>query len=151
VAVLVGTRKGAFVLRSDAKRKKWDIQGPHFLGCIIHHLMLDPRDGKTLIAACRTGHLGPTVYRSSNLGKSWKEAARPPAFAKAPEGEKGRVVDHVFWLTPGHASEPGVWYAGVSPQSLFRTEDGGDTWEPISGFNDHPDLKRWTGGDQDMT
>ncbi len=61
--LLVGTRQGAFILRSNAARRKWETQGPHFLGCIIHHMVLDPRDGKTLLVAARTGHLGPTVYR----------------------------------------------------------------------------------------
>src|SRR5271168_4890854 len=78
IVVLVGTRKGAFLLRSDSSRRKWALEGPHFLGCIIHHMVLDPRDRKTLVVACRTGHLGPTVYRSSDLGKSWLEAERPP-------------------------------------------------------------------------
>jgi len=151
IALLVATRKGAFILRSDKARRTWKPSAPHFFGHIVHHLMLDPRDRRTLIAAARTGHLGPTVFRSADLGKTWKEATRPPAFPKAPEGEKGRVVDHVFWLTPGHASEPSVWYAGTSPQGLFRSEDEGDTWEPVAGFNDHPMYPAWTGGEQDGT
>jgi hypothetical protein len=151
VLVAVGTRKGAFLLRSDSTRKTWKVDGPHFLGCIVHHIVLDPRDGKTLLAAVRTGHLGPTIYRSSDLGKTWKEAAQPPAFAKVPEGQKGRVVDHTFWLTPGHSSQKNVWYAGTSPQGLFRSEDGGATWTGIRGFNDHPDWEKWTGGVQDQT
>jgi photosystem II stability/assembly factor-like uncharacterized protein len=122
-----------------------------FLGHIVHHMLLDPRDRRTLLLAARTGHLGPTVFRSTDMGKHWKEARRPPAFAKAPAGEKGRVVDHTFWLTPGHAGEPGVWYAGTSPQGLFRSEDGGDTWSSVTGFNDHPRYTQWTGGDQDGT
>jgi photosystem II stability/assembly factor-like uncharacterized protein len=149
--VLVGTRKGVFMLRSDASRRKWTLNGPHFLGAIVYHAVLDPRDKKTLLVACRTGHLGPTVYRSTDFGKSWTEAARPPAYAKAPAGKKGRVLDHVFWLTPGHASEKDVWYAGCSPQGLFRSTDGGQTWDGVKGFNDHPDLTNWTGGEQDMT
>jgi hypothetical protein len=84
------------------------------------------------------------VFRSGDLGETWKEASRPPAFPKAPEGQKGRVVDYVFWLAPGHPSEPGVWYGGTSPQALFRSEDAGDTWEPVSGFNDHPMWPEWT-------
>jgi photosystem II stability/assembly factor-like uncharacterized protein len=60
-------------------------------------------------------------------------------------------VNHVFWLTPGHASEPGVWYAGTSPQGLFRSDDHGETWAPVAGFNDHPDQKEWVHGDQDQT
>ncbi len=151
IAVLVGTRKGAFFLRSDAARKKWKIDGPHFLGSIVHHAVLDPRDGRTLLAAARTGHLGPTIQKSTNFGKKWVEATKPPAFPKAADGKKGPVVDHTFWLTPGHASEPGVWYAGTSPQGLFRSEDGGMTWGAVSGFNDHPDRLKWIGGEQDMT
>jgi photosystem II stability/assembly factor-like uncharacterized protein len=138
VALLVATRKGVFVLRSDAARSVWAIEGPHFLGHIAHHAVLDPRDGRTLLVAARTGHLGPTVFRSGDAGASWREASRPPAFRKAREGEEGRVVDHVFWLEPGHASEPGVWWAGTSPEGLFRSEDAGDTWEPVAGLNDHP-------------
>jgi hypothetical protein len=57
----------------------------------------------------------------------------------------------VFWLTPGHASEPNVWYAGTSPKGLFRSEDGGVSWAPVSGFNDHPEQHRWVGSDKDET
>ena len=151
VLVLVATRKGAFLYHGDAARRSWRVDGPHFLGHIINHLVLDPRDGRTLLAAAKTGHLGPTVFRSTDLGRSWKEAARPPAFPKAPEGEEGRVVDHTFWLTPGHASEPNAWYAGTSPHGLFRSEDGGVTWEPLSGLNDNPQYRTWMGGPQDGT
>ncbi len=151
VALLVATKKGGFILSADSKRRSWTIKGPLYLGNIVHHIMLDPRDGKTMLMAAKTGHLGPTVFRSTNQGKTWKEAAKPPAFPKAPEGEKGRVVDHVFWLTPGHPSEPKVWYAGTSPQALFRSEDAGETWEAVAGFNDHPMLMTWTGGDQSGT
>ena len=149
--VFVGTRKGAFVLSADSARRKWTLVGPHFLGCIVNHMVLDPRDRKTLLAACRTGHLGPTIYRSKNFGKTWQEAQLPPAFSKVPDGQKGRVVDHVFWLTPGHVSEKDVWYAGTSPQGLFRTSDGGMTWQAVGGFNDHPDYQKWVGTAQDMT
>lgn len=151
VALLVATKKGAFILNSDPKRRAWTVKGPILLGNIVHHLMLDPRDGRTLLLAAKTGHLGPTVFRSTNFGKTWQEAAKPPAFPKAPEGEKGLVVDHVFWLTPGHASEPQVWYAGTSPQGLFRSEDGGETWESVAGFNDHPMRITWIGGLGDGT
>jgi hypothetical protein len=138
VALLVSTIKGAFILKSDTTRSEWKMRGPFFLGHIVHHMVLDPRDKRTLLLAAKTGHLGPTLYRSGDMGKTWKEASKPPAFPKAKNGEKGRVVDHTFWLTPGHASETGVWYGGTSPQGLFRTEDGGDTWAPVTGFNDHP-------------
>jgi len=149
--LLVATKKGAFFLRSDRGRRRWRLDGPHFLGHVVHHVVLDNRDRRTMLLAAKTGHLGPTIFRSTDFGKSWKEATRPPAFRKAAEGEKGRVVDHSFWLTPGHASEPGCWYAGSSPQGLFRSEDGGDSWAPVAGFNDHPMYAQWTGGDQDGT
>ncbi len=151
VLVLVATRKGAWLYRGESSRKSWRADGPHFLGHIVNHVVLDPRDGRTLLAAAKTGHLGPTVFRSTDFGKSWKEAARPPAFPKAREGEKGRVVDHTFWLTPGHASEPDAWYAGTSPHGLFRSEDGGVSWEPLPGFNDNPQYRDWMGGPQDGT
>jgi hypothetical protein len=125
VTLLIATRKGAWFLKGDRARRAWEIEGPVFLGHIVHHVVRDPRDPVTLLMAARTGHLGPTIFRSADGGKTWKEASKPPAFPKAPEGRKGRVVDHVFWLSPGHPSEPGVWYAGTSPQGLFRSEDQG--------------------------
>ncbi|MCO4861047.1 glycosyl hydrolase [Cupriavidus sp. WGlv3] len=151
VRLLVATTKGAWYLTSDGARRSWQIDGPTFLGHTIHHIVQDPREPSRLLMAARTGHLGPTVFRSTDGGRNWTEAARPPAFDKVPEGETGRVVDHVFWLTPGHASEPGTWYAGTSPQGLFRSADHGASWEPVSGFNDHPMWRAWTGGEQDGT
>jgi photosystem II stability/assembly factor-like uncharacterized protein len=151
VLVTVATRKGAWLFHSDAARRKWRVDGPHFLGHIIHHVVLDPRDGRTMLAAAKTGHLGPTLYRSTNRGRTWKEAAQPPAFAKAENGEKGRTVDHTFWLTPCHAKEPKAWYAGTSPQGLFRSDDGGDTWRPFSYINDDPQYRQWMGSVQDGT
>jgi hypothetical protein len=151
VVVLVATRKGAWLFHGDAQRRTWRADGPHFLGHIVSHVVLDPRDGRTLLAAAKTGHLGPTIFRSTNVGRSWKEAARPPAFAKAADGQPGRAVDHTFWLTPGHASQPGAWHAGTSPQGLFRSSDGGVGWEPFSPINDDPQYREWMGTVQDGT
>ena len=153
IAVLVATRKGGWIYTSDARRKRWQVHGPHFLGHTLHHMVLDPRDRRTLLAAARTGHLGPRVFRSSNLGRTWKEAQQPPAFARPAEGSTlpGRVVDHTFWLTPGHASQPGSWYAGTSPQGLFRSDDGGASWQPLPAVNDSPQFRSWMGTVQDGT
>jgi hypothetical protein len=112
---------------------------------------LDPRDGRTLLAAAKTGHLGPTVFRSTNFGKTWKEAKQPPAFAKPSNELPARSVDHTFWLTPGHASERDTWYAGTSPQGLFRSEDGGVSWTPLPSVNDDPQFREWMGSAQDGT
>ena len=141
--VLVGTRKGLFILKADAARRRWSMEGPHFLGEIVNHALVDPRDGRTLLAAVRAGHLGPTVMRSSDFGKSWKEAASPPAFPKAPEGEKGESVAQVFWLTAGHPKRPGRWYAGTTPQGLFVSNDGGQNWEGVAGLNADRENKPW--------
>jgi hypothetical protein len=151
LVVMVATRKGAWLFHSDAARRSWQVEGPHFLGHTVSHLVLDPRDGRTLLAAARTGHLGPTVFRSTNLGRRWQEAARPPAFANPAGGPPARAVDHTFWLTPGHASQPGSWYAGTSPQGLFRSDDGGDTWQPLPAVNDSPTFRAWMGTAQDGT
>ena len=97
ITLLIGTRKGAWFFSSDAARKAWRVDGPHFLGNIINHVVQDTRGSGTLLMAAKTGHLGPTIFRSTDKGKNWKEAARPPAFAKA---ENGRAVDHSFWLSP---------------------------------------------------
>jgi photosystem II stability/assembly factor-like uncharacterized protein len=148
--LMVATRKGLWLLHGDGARKQWRIDGPHFLGHIFNHVVLDPRDGRTLLAAAKTGHLGPTIFRSTDRGRTWKEARRPPAFAKAADG-KGRAVDHSFWLTPCHTNEPNAWYAGTSPQGLFRSNDGGDTWEPFSYINDDPQYREWMGTVQDGT
>ncbi len=140
--ISVGTRKGAFFFSGDAGRATWQLHGPRYLGSVVNHIVLDPRDGKTLLMAARSGHLGPTVFRSSDLGETWKEASQPPAFPKKDEG--GKAVKRVFWLSPGHASQPGVWWAGTTPHGLFRSADGGDTWEPCAGLNEHADFGKWT-------
>jgi hypothetical protein len=147
----VATRKGAWLFHGDARGARLAADGPHFLGHIISHLVLDPRDGRTLLAAAKTGHLGPTIFRSTDLGRTWKEARQPPAFARRRTAWPARSVDHTFWLTPGHASEPGSWYAGTSPQGLFRSEDGGDTWAPLPCVNDDPQYREWMGTVQDGT
>ena len=114
----------------------------------MNHAIIDPRDGQTLLVAARTGHLGPTIFRSNDRGRTFHEATRPPAFPK--HDAKERTVSHTFALTPAHASEPGVWYAGTSPEGLFRSEDAGETWEPVAGFTSastraHHRRPGWTG------
>jgi len=147
VRLLIATRKGLWTLTGDAARRSFKLAGPQFLGHVLHHVVQDPRDPKVILAAARTGHLGPTIFRSADRGRSWTEAKRPPAFSPG----SGRVVDHSFWLAPAHASEPGAWYAGTSPQGLFRSDDQGATWSGVDGFNEHPQRKAWCGGDKDGT
>jgi photosystem II stability/assembly factor-like uncharacterized protein len=145
--LLIGTRKGAWVYRDDGARGAWRAQGPLMLGQIINHYVQDPRDPAVQLIAAKTGHLGPTIFRSLDAGKTWTEAARPPAFPKAADGANGRAVDHSFWVQPGHAGEPGVWWAGTSPPGLFVSEDNGATWDGVAGFNDHPMYDKWVPAD----
>ena len=121
VTLLIGTRKGAFLFKSDRARRRWTPAGPHFLGQIVNHVVLDPRDGKTLLCAARTGHLGPTVFRSTDRGRTWKEAQRPPAFPKARRGREGPRGRTRVLADARARREPGVWYAGISPHGLFRS------------------------------
>ena len=81
LSLLIATRKGAFILKSDGNRRVWKTAGPFFLGQIVHHMVLDPRDRRTLLASTSTGHLGPTMMKSTDLGRTWKEVAKPPAFS----------------------------------------------------------------------
>lgn len=148
VSVFVGTRKGAFILLSDDKRKDWKLSDPIFLGHVIYHITPDARDNTRLVMGAKTGHLGPTTYQSSDRGKTWKEAAAPPAFPKIEDdanGKGGKVVEHVFWVSPGHESDSGRWYAGTSPPGLFVSDDHGDNWQTVAGFNDNPNYKEWLG------
>ena len=149
---ILGTRKGAWSLRSSGGQ--WNLGEPWFFGAESHHVVQDPRGGGTLLAAVKTGHLGPTVYRSRDGGRTWKEAERPPKFRPKEEYEnsalaegdprrKGLALDHVFFLSPGHATQPGVWFAGSSPIGLFKSEDDGVTWDGVRGFNDSPVLAKW--------
>jgi photosystem II stability/assembly factor-like uncharacterized protein len=147
VMLLVGTRKGAFIFHADPSRRSWRVDGPHFLGHIVHHLALDPRDGRTLLMASKTGHLGPTIFRSTDFGRTWQESSRPPAFGDAHEGRRALAVDYTFMLTPAHASEPDAWYAETSPPGLFRSADGGMTWTPVAEWNDHPMYWTWNNPD----
>lgn len=153
-ALLVGTVKGGFLLEGDAARKRWNLNGPFFLGQQVHDFRCDPRDGRTLLLTASGGHLGPTVYRSTNRGKSWKEAKAPPRFGTLPKGKKsaratgsrGFAVKTDFFLASGHARQRGVWYCGTSPSGLFRSEDGGVSWKGVAGFNDRPEWWDWTRG-----
>lgn len=140
--LLVGTRKGAWVLDAATGR----LSEPIYFGNIVNHWVADPRNRSHWVMAAKAGHLGHTVYVSRDAGATWAESTQPPAFPKKADAS-GRAVDHVFFIAPGHASEPGVWFAGTSPQGLFRSEDGGMTWGQVDGFNEHPMFPKWTAGD----
>ena len=120
IILLVATDKGAFLYFSDADRRHWDVSGPHFMGSVIHHLVLDSRDDKTLLASVHSRVTGSTIFRSTDFGKTWIASQKAPEF---PKSKVKRSVNYTFCLAPGHDSEKNVWYAGTSPQGLFRSED----------------------------
>lgn len=139
VKVLVGTRKGAFVFHAGPDRRAWERSGPFYLGSIVNHMVADRRGGATVLMAAKTGHLGPTVMRSADHGQTWQEVPKPPAFPRAADGAEGPAVDAVFWLEPGHASQPGVWWAGTAPHAIFRSDDDGRTWAEVGAFRAYLD------------
>jgi len=151
--LLIGTIKGGFVLRARP-RNRWELAGPHFLGSRVHDFQVDPRDGKTLLLCTTGGHLGPTIHRSRNRGRTWSEAKRPPRFGKLPalarrgtkHATRGFSVKIDLWLTPGHPDDRGAWYCGTSPPGLFRSADGGVTWRGVKGWNEGPSWWTWTEG-----
>ena len=106
VILLIATDKGAFLYFSDADRLHWDVSGPHFMGSVVHHLVLDPRDNKTLLASVHSRMTGSTIFRSTDFGKTWISAKDKPEFNKS---KLKRSIDHTFCLIPGHDSEENVW------------------------------------------
>ena len=139
IILLVSTSKGGFIYYSDEKRRFWEVNGPYLLGSIVHHMILDSRDNKTILMAAQTKTHGPMIFKSVDFGMNWVPVTVPPKFSTS------KKVAHIYRLTPGHASEPNVWYAGTSPQGLFKSEDFGDTWQEVSGFNNHPQIDEWCG------
>lgn len=161
--ILIGTRKGAFAIEGDATRTTWDVTEPWHLGSTCFHVVADPRQRRTILAAVRTPEGKPTVMVSKDAGKTWTAALQPPAFSEeASDGselekwsdadrEWDRTVEQVFWLSPGHAYEPQTWFAGTSPQGLFRSDDCGLTWSPVDGLHRSPDFDAWTSIGSDQT
>lgn len=139
-SLLVSTKKGGFIFDLSEDRESATIRDPILFGHTIYHMVSDPREPDTILLATKTGHLGPTVFRSADGGKTWSEASKPPRFNK----EDGKSVNFVFWLAPGHPDNPHKWFAGTSPQGLFVSNDSGDTWEPFDQFNHNPLIKSIT-------
>ena len=140
IRVLVGTRKGAFVLTSDARRKRWKVDGPHFAGWEIYHLKGSPADPNRLYASQSSGWFGQLIQRSDDGGKTWAPAGNAFAY----EGAAGThqwydgtqhpwEFKRVWHLEPSPA-DPGTVYAGVEDAALFRSSDGGQTWQEFPGL-----------------
>jgi photosystem II stability/assembly factor-like uncharacterized protein len=176
VRVLVGTRKGAFILTSDGKREKWDVSGPHFAGWEMYHLKGSPVDPNRLYASQSSGWFGQIIQRSDDGGKTWFQPGTPAgAPTTTPEGmpmgesnkfvyddspETGKPLTTHQWYdgTPHPWEFKRVWhlepslddpdtvYAGVEDAALFRSANGGQTWSELPGLRGHGTGAQWQPG-----
>src|SRR5438128_852843 len=157
VRVLVGTRKGAFILESDGKREKWNVSGPHFAGWEIYHLKGSPVDPNRIYASQSSGWFGQIIQRSDDGGKTWNPPGSTPEELVGPGGMpkgesnkfayEGEVGTHKWYDGSQHPwefkpvchhepsfTDPDTAYAGVEDAALFKTTDGGGTWKELSGL-----------------
>ena len=142
--------QGRVLYHGDARAQGLRADGPLFLGHVISHLVLDPRDGPH--PACGRED-APSAHRIplDRPGRTWRKRSTRPRCSPGAGRKEGRSVDHTFGLTPGRAADRDVWYAGTSPQGLFRSADGGVNWEPFSTINDDPQFREWWATVQDAT
>ncbi|MCM2317463.1 MAG: exo-alpha-sialidase, partial [Thermoanaerobaculia bacterium] len=129
VLVLVGTMKGAFVLRSVKGRDAWEIGGPYFAGNPVYAMAYDSRAGRhRLWAGPLSWHWGATLNTSDDFGKTWTKPES--ASVKFPEGT-GAELKQIWQIVPGRDSEPDTLYCGVEPAALFVSRDAGETWKLV--------------------
>ena len=142
IILMVGTRKGAFLVTSDQARRNWAMSGPHHAGSDIFHMAYDDREDGTFFVGINYPVWGPEIQRSHDLGATWRKAGRNPRFAEG----RNDSVDKIWHIEPGRPIEPGVIYAGVSPAALFESADGGDTWSEVESLTAHPTHDLWEPG-----
>lgn len=143
--ILLGTRKGAFVMEGDGTRRDFEAPRPAMLGRTCFHIVRDPFQRDVLLAGVRGPGEAPMVMRSEDAGVSWTAADEPPRFGPAAaDAPFEREVHQVFWLSPGHPGDRDTWFAGTCPQGLFRSDDGGRRWAPVAGLHGHPRFEEWT-------
>jgi len=176
VRVLVGTRKGAFVLEADGQRKKWNVSGPHFAGWEIYHVKGSPADPERLFASQTSGWFGQIIQRSDDGGKTWHQPGTPPgeptkttdgmprgesnksAYDSSPETGKPLTTHQWYdgsqrpwefkrvWHLEPSRADPDTVYAGVEDAALFKTTDGGQNWKELSGLRGHGTGPQWQPG-----
>jgi photosystem II stability/assembly factor-like uncharacterized protein len=152
VRLLVGTRKGAFVMTSDAKREQWEITGPHFAGWEIYHVKGSPVDPNRLYASQSNGWFGQVIQRSDDGGATWAQAGNKFLYDGVPGTHQWYdgtphpwEFKRVWHLEPSLSNVDEV-YAGVEDAALFRSTDGGGSWEELSGLRGHGSGPHWQPG-----
>lgn len=144
VLLLVGTMKGAFLLRASSRRAKWEIGGPHFPGSAVYAMAYDDREGRGRIwAGPQSMHWGAVLRSSDDFGRTWTNPEE--ANVKFPEAA-GAALQNIWQIAPGRASEPDTLYCGVEPAALFVSRDAGATWSLTEGLWNHPQRPRWQPG-----
>src|SRR4030081_2147068 len=135
IRVLVGTRKGAFVLSSDASRKRWDVDRPHFAGWEVYHLKGSPANPDRLYASQSSGWFGQVLQRSNDGGKTWEAGGNDFQYDgsagthKWYDGSQHPWEFARVWHLEPSLTDPDMVYAGVEDAALFRTTDGGKSWQ----------------------
>src|SRR5437660_658999 len=152
VRVLVGTRKGAFVLTADGKRDRWDVSGPHFPGWEIYHMNASPVDPDRLYASQTSGWFGQVIQRSDDGGATWAPAGNEFAYdgvAGTHQWYDGTQHPWEFarvWHLEPSLTDPDTVYAGVEDAALFRSQDAGKTWHELSALRTHTTGASWQPG-----
>jgi len=152
VRVLVGTRKGAFILESDGKRQKWDVSGPHFAGWELYHLKGSPADPNRLYASQTSGWFGQMIQRSNDGGKTWEAMDNKFVYDGVPgthqwyDGKPHPWEFKRVWHLEPSLTDPDKVYAGVEDAALFHSTDGGKSWQELPGLRGHGTGPRWQPG-----
>lgn len=141
--LLVGTTKGAFILRSNAQRNRWEVGGPYFHGHNVYAMACDNRGGHHRIWASTQSPWGVLLRSTDDFGKSWTNPQQAPIRFPL---DTGQSLNNIWQIALGPADEPDVLYCGVEPAALFESRDGGDTWSLVRGLFDHPHRPRWLPG-----
>jgi serine/threonine protein kinase len=140
---LLGTTKGAFILRSNAARSRWEVGGPYFHGHNVYAMAYDGRGGQHRIWASTQSYWGTLLRSSDDFGKSWTNPQQAPI--RFPS-DTGVSLKNIWQITLGRPEEPNVLYCGVEPAALFETRDAGESWSLVRGLFDHPHRPRWMPG-----
>src|SRR5919112_5537144 len=152
VRVLVGTRKGAFVLTSDEKRERWDVCGPHFAGWEMYHLKGSPVDPNRLYASQSSGWFGQMIQRSDDGGKTWEPVSNEFKYDGVPgthqwyDGTQHPWEFARVWHLEPSLTDRDTVYAGVEDAALFKSTDGGANWQELRGLREHGSGSQWQPG-----